>query len=285
MGCVSAKEARDADAGLHGPPKARKEQQQQELSPAQQQELEQRSRALKNVLASASRDYLVDASGKKVPVESLARMQAIGLLFSAHGVPIAREFTRLLADVYTELRSKGKQSFEVVFLSNDDNEPLFKQSLGTMPWLAVPFSDTEVCDKLGSLYEISEIPTLVVIDAEGRKITSRGVELVQTLGVKAWPFTRQRGEAAPNDLSRKDAKIQGEANAQRNGQTMVEEGEEEEEESSSTDLRASGSTSVSSHGRDVSPLSRTKGAGGSVPTETWSPRSSNQVVPAREAFA
>merc|ERR1712100_287490 len=94
------------------------------------------------------------------------------LYFSAHWCPPCRGFTPQLAQWYsTSLKAKG---LEVVFVSSDRDEQSFKDYFGEMPWLALPFSDRERKAALSKKFKVNGIPTIVILDAEGKVITKDG---------------------------------------------------------------------------------------------------------------
>lgn len=70
--------------------------------------------------------------------EKLADADVVGVYFSAHWCPPCRQFTPMLAQLYTMLRAAGKK-FEVVFVSADKSESDFDAYFGEMPWLALPY--------------------------------------------------------------------------------------------------------------------------------------------------
>lgn len=61
-----------------------------------------------------------------------------------------------------------------------------------MPWLAIPFSDSEAREKLAKTFKIKGIPTLAMIDANGNFLTDDAVEFVTEHGSGAYPFTAER---------------------------------------------------------------------------------------------
>ncbi|EEE62084.1 hypothetical protein OsJ_16868 [Oryza sativa Japonica Group] len=73
-----------------------------------------------------------------------------------------RRFTPKLIEAYNELVSQGK-SFEVVFVSGDSDQDAFNAYFAKMPWLAVPFSDSEALAKLNERYKVMGIPHLVIL--------------------------------------------------------------------------------------------------------------------------
>lgn len=84
----------------------------------------------------------------------------VGLYFSASWCPPCRRFTPVFAGVYEELASKG--DFEVIFVSSDRDEDSFKDYFSKMPWLSIPFSDSETVKRLKELFKVRGIPHLVV---------------------------------------------------------------------------------------------------------------------------
>ena len=114
---------------------------------------------------------IVDNAGNKTSCESLKELDAVGIYFSAHWCPPCRGFTPKLAESYTKMKAAGKK-WEVVFASSDRSESDFSEYFGEMPWKALPFGD-ERKDELDSMFEVSGIPTLVVIDAKTGAVISK----------------------------------------------------------------------------------------------------------------
>jgi len=70
-----------------------------------------------------------------------------------------------------DLAAKG---LEVVFVSSDRDESSFKEYFGEQPWLALPFEKREKKAELSKKYKVQGIPSLVIVDAEGKTITMDG---------------------------------------------------------------------------------------------------------------
>jgi len=109
-----------------------------------------------------------------VPTTALNGM-TLGLYFSAHWCPPCRGFTPELIKFYNEFKKteKGK-NFEIVFVSSDRDPGSFDEYFKDMPWLALPFSDRKTQAQLSSKFKVQGIPTLVILDSEGKVITSDG---------------------------------------------------------------------------------------------------------------
>eukprot|EP00421_Protoceratium_reticulatum_P073814 CAMPEP_0168429632 /NCGR_PEP_ID=MMETSP0228-20121227/37470_1 /TAXON_ID=133427 /ORGANISM="Protoceratium reticulatum, Strain CCCM 535 (=CCMP 1889)" /LENGTH=262 /DNA_ID=CAMNT_0008443723 /DNA_START=49 /DNA_END=834 /DNA_ORIENTATION=+ len=116
-------------------------------------------------------ERLVSAGGKVIPTrEALEGASAIGLYFSASWCPPCRAFTPVLVDSYkTALEKKG---LRCVLVSWDKDEASFNGYFSQMPWLALPYSDREGMDWLGNRYSVQSIPTLALVDPDGRTITT-----------------------------------------------------------------------------------------------------------------
>lgn len=111
-------------------------------------------------------------------VESL-KGKNIGLYFSAASCGPCQRFTPQLVQVYNEL-SSSKAGFEVVFVSGDEDEESFKDYFSKMPWLAVPFSDSQTRDRLDEVFKVRGIPNLVMIDDEGKMVNENGVGAIRS---------------------------------------------------------------------------------------------------------
>ncbi|XP_078080827.1 nucleoredoxin [Mustelus asterias] len=97
----------------------------------------------------------------------------IGVYFSAHWCPPCRSLTRLLVETYRKIKEMG-QKFEIVFISADRSEDSYKQYFNEMPWVAVPYTDEARRSRLNWHYGIQGIPTLIILDQEGKIITRQG---------------------------------------------------------------------------------------------------------------
>ena len=95
--------------------------------------------------------------------------QFIALYFSAHWCPPCRGFTPKLVKYYNNRIQQGKNDFEVVFISGDQDEDQFKEYYAEMPWLAIPFGDPRL-SKLNTRFEVEGIPALVILDPEGNVV-------------------------------------------------------------------------------------------------------------------
>lgn len=119
---------------------------------------------------------LVDKQGASHSREDrLTKGKQIGLYFSAHWCPPCRNFTPKLAEAYSNGLS---DKMEIVFVSSDRDDAAFNEYLGEMPWVALPFADREAKQNLSELYGVQGIPTLVVLDSEGKLVTDQGTSML-----------------------------------------------------------------------------------------------------------
>lgn len=129
---------------------------------------------------------LVNAKGEKVATATL-KGKTVGIYFSAHWCPPCRKFTPQLVAFRDAV---AKQNFEIVFVSFDkDKEAMNGYMKETkMGWLAIPFDAAQrkaVADEFG----VHSIPTLIILDKDGKKITDKGRADVTTKGneaLKGW---------------------------------------------------------------------------------------------------
>lgn len=70
---------------------------------------------------------------------------------------------------------KGKNTdFEVVFVSSDRDQAGFDEYFSEMPWFALPYSNRAAKNSLSNKFKVQGIPSLVVLDSDGKIITSEG---------------------------------------------------------------------------------------------------------------
>lgn len=97
----------------------------------------------------------------------------VALYFSAHWCGPCRGFTPKLAEQYKKITGAGK-NWEVVFCSSDQDDSAFKSYYKSMPWLALPYANRDLKEKLSNKYGVRGIPTLVLLNEQGELITTGG---------------------------------------------------------------------------------------------------------------
>ena len=75
-------------------------------------------------------------------------------------------------ETYNKLKKDGKE-FEIIFCSSDRDEASFKEYFNEMPWLSLPYGDKRKT-ALSRKFEVSGIPTLVILDSDCNLITTGG---------------------------------------------------------------------------------------------------------------
>ena len=160
-----------------------------------------------SLLSSSERDFLVRNNGDQIKVESL-KGKRLALYFSASWCGPCKRFTPALVEAYNELSPKG--DFEIVFISADEDNESFEEYFTKMPWLAIPFSDSEARDRVDELFKVRGIPHLVILGEDGKVLSDGGVGIIQEYGADAYPFTpeklkelKDQEEAARRDQSLK----------------------------------------------------------------------------------
>jgi nucleoredoxin len=73
----------------------------------------------------------------------------------------------------------------------DDEEESLKKELEGLPWLSLPIKD-KTCAKLIQYFELSDLPTLVIIGPDGKTLHPNVAEAVEDHGIDAYPFTPEK---------------------------------------------------------------------------------------------
>ncbi|XP_059722253.1 nucleoredoxin [Haemorhous mexicanus] len=129
-------------------------------------------------------EVLVAADGEEVAVSALAArgVSLVGLYFGCSlGGPCA-QLGASLAAFYGRFRGEaaaaGGQRLEIVFVSAEQEQQQWQEAVRAMPWLALPFADKHRKLKLWNKYRVSNIPSLIFIDACTGKVVCRNGLLV-----------------------------------------------------------------------------------------------------------
>lgn len=139
----------------------------------------------------------------KVPISQLEG-KLVALYFSLFSYKSCADFMPKLVEVYEKLKTKG-ESFEVVMIPLDDDEESFKQDFKSMPWFSLPVKDKK-CEKLARYFELSTLPTLVIIGPDGKTLHSNVAEAIEEHGVLAYPFTPEKfAELAEIEKAKEEA--------------------------------------------------------------------------------
>ncbi|KAI4302241.1 hypothetical protein MLD38_038015 [Melastoma candidum] len=154
-----------------------------------QEEEAKRNQTLKYLLVSDSRDFVISSKGGKVSVSEFEG-KMVGLYFSASTYNSCLEFTPKLVDMYEKLKGKG-EDFEVIMIPIDNDEEAFNEALQKVPWYSLPIKDKK-CEKLIRYFELSTLPTLVIIGPDGKTVHTNVAETVEEHGIRAYPFSHDK---------------------------------------------------------------------------------------------
>jgi len=125
--------------------------------------------------------------------DALAGKKVVGIYFSAHWCPPCRTFTPVLKDFYEALVEQGCE-LEMVFVSSDrsqaDMAAYMTEAHGD--WLAVPHG-SPAAQQLSSQFQVSGIPTLVFLRADGTVVEREGRGLVTSKGPTKAVFNKLAG--------------------------------------------------------------------------------------------
>eukprot|EP00747_Dinoflagellata_sp_TGD_P178693 gnl/TRDRNA2_/TRDRNA2_28103_c0_seq1.p1 gnl/TRDRNA2_/TRDRNA2_28103_c0~~gnl/TRDRNA2_/TRDRNA2_28103_c0_seq1.p1 ORF type:complete len:281 (+),score=64.38 gnl/TRDRNA2_/TRDRNA2_28103_c0_seq1:65-907(+) len=128
-------------------------------------------------LARLLGERLLAGGGRSLTTrDALSGASAVGLYFSASWCPPCRGFTpQLIASYAQSLEPKG---FKCVLVSSDQDEAAFSEYFAKMPWLALPYEDRQRQQQLSQLFKVQTIPTLAIVDPQGRTITTEARDAV-----------------------------------------------------------------------------------------------------------
>jgi len=123
-------------------------------------------------------DMVQDKEGNIIPASYLTG-KIVGIYFSAHWCPPCRGFTPILAEKYREITAEDKP-FEIIFVSSDRDEESATEYYSSMPWKMLSFKQRDKKKTLSELFDVSGIPTLVLVDDDGT-ITTNGREALMSV--------------------------------------------------------------------------------------------------------
>eukprot|EP00128_Syssomonas_multiformis_P013022 Colp12_sorted_trinity150504_noHs@30155 len=147
---------------------------------------------LKEFLGTKDRDYILkNHAGEQVKIAELESNDVVGFYFSAHWCPPCRGFTPVLAGEYNKLKEAGKK-FEIVFVSSDSDQNSFDEYFKEMPWAALPFEDRATKNELSKLFKVQGIPSLVLLNGQGKVIAEDGRSLLGKYGASGFPYSEAR---------------------------------------------------------------------------------------------
>ncbi|XP_060577147.1 uncharacterized protein LOC132734425 [Ruditapes philippinarum] len=137
--------------------------------------------AVKDILG----ETVINSDGEEVIVEQICKDKiAIGIYFSAQWCSPCRSFTPILK----RFSEENAKDFAVVFVSSDIDQSAFDEYFSTMPWYAVPYTDTELKEQLTTKYKIRGTPSIVVLRPDGEVIEENGRSTIQSASRNSYMF-------------------------------------------------------------------------------------------------
>ena len=130
------------------------------------------SKFLKGALVRSQNGSVVPADD-----EAFANKKLIGLYFSAQWCGPCRKFTPKLVEYYNRVSNQHPE-FEIVFFSLDKSASAMESYMreDKMPWPAIDYAKLQEKEALKKNSGGDGIPSLVVVDATGRVISSSYVD-------------------------------------------------------------------------------------------------------------
>jgi len=183
---------------------------------------------------------LITNTGQSVHTSHLYE-KIVGLYFAAGWSGNCTRYTPTLIRIYKELAAKNKP-FEVVLVSSDHQITQFRRQFSDMPWLAVPYQDRARKDNLREYFDVnsSKLPTLVLLDEEGKIITAKGRMILTKLGSGGYPYKTGADFALPSNIHNDDgdrgSKVEDFMRSKRfPGAPLMDEDEDQEEKKEEDD--------------------------------------------------
>ena len=78
-----------------------------------------------------------------------------------------------MAEFYEQLKEEHPDTLEIVFASSDSDNHSFQEYYGSMPWFAIPFSNSATIQALGMKYGVRGIPSFIVLNAATGEIVDK----------------------------------------------------------------------------------------------------------------
>mgnify|MGYP000853968646 CR=1 FL=1 len=160
-------------------------------------------------MSSFSLDTLISKSGV-IDLSSFCTANVKAFYFSSKWCPACEKFTPILAELYNRInKGQDQKELEIIYVSDEASEQDFQDYYKSMPWLAVPFSNTRATEELQESYQITEIPALVIVNEYGEVLRMEGAEDVsknRKKPLKLLQFWNELNSTSGNKISDLKAK-------------------------------------------------------------------------------
>ncbi|GIX64635.1 apicoplast-associated thioredoxin family protein Atrx1 [Babesia caballi] len=127
---------------------------------------------------------LLKTNIRRIPIgEAIEEGSVTALYFHSNNVQKLlsekgyRDFTSNLARIQEAMRASGRK-FQVVYVNVDQKQVDAVDHFKDMPWYALPFDDKDRVSHLCQLYDITGIPSVVLLNADGSVINDRALYLM-----------------------------------------------------------------------------------------------------------
>ena len=99
-----------------------------------------------------------------IETHTLNETRFVAFYFAASSEPNCTKMLPNFINYYHQLRvEQGKETFEVVFVSSDNDIASFENHYAQMPWLTLKY-DKEAFKNLFTLYQVVEIPCVILLN-------------------------------------------------------------------------------------------------------------------------
>lgn len=102
--------------------------------------------------------------------------KVVGYYFAASWDKRCKVITPIIAATYRKIVERGDK-FGIVYVGFDRDERSFRNFIASMPWLSMPCGHSGI-QELSKLWDVRDLPTLVILDADSNVITKDGARLM-----------------------------------------------------------------------------------------------------------
>ena len=108
--------------------------------------------------------HFINSKYEPINADDIFKIPVLALFFTATWCPPCEEFAAELISFYNEANQKEKH-FEVIQVSNEKSESIFKSSIEKIPWVFIPYGDFIVKDLVES-FNVRYLPLFLIINKE-----------------------------------------------------------------------------------------------------------------------
>lgn len=126
---------------------------------------------------------LVNNKNEEIDADEALDTSLKALFFTASWCSPCEIFARELVEIYNET-NQGEKVFEIIQISFEKSEDIYKKSIITKPWIFIPYNDPknqEICD----YFNVLTVPMFFVLNKDGSILTDTGRKEISDEGVKA----------------------------------------------------------------------------------------------------